>query len=249
MTELLTIPKNRPVPGIANFQWLQGKALQYIEDLSHKLWTDYNAHDPGINIIDVLSWAFSEAGYKLNFTTNDLLARLPANTKKDFYTAKEILTNNPTTILDLRKFVIDQPGLQNSWFYKHFYPLTDPLPTVCNDEFYIDPIENETLICAPAFYYKCQAGSTAYDVKFTNPLDYVAKRLNGLYDVVLQLEENEEFGDLNANVIEWIIKNGPDNFKLKIVFPVIQVQFPAWDFPIAEILNFTNLIGRVFAIM
>jgi hypothetical protein len=225
MAEPLTIAKQNQLPAILNYEWLHREGMEYIEALSREQWTDYNAHDPGITILDVLCWAVTEGGYKVSFNIQDLVARLPGDIKKDFYTAREILTVNPTTILDLRKYVIDQNGIQNGWLHKHYYNVTTTPPSV--DQ--------------PDFYYKCFGSTKAYNISLTNVANYTPKRLNGLYDILLQLEEHEEFGDLNSNVIPWVVTNGGDEYALKIVFPVVEVQFPAWDYPIASILDYTTL--------
>jgi hypothetical protein len=260
MDQKLTIPKTIKLTQASDFNWLRQEGVKYAEALSHKVWTDYNVHDPGITILEVLSWALTEGGYKLGFGMSDILAREPGKGKNDFYTAKKILTNNPTTILDLRKYCIDIDGIQNAWFYKHYYPLDDtpastcvydfPDPvtgsnTVCKykGEYYTDPDTNETLVCKPDFFYKCQPDSKDYDIKFTDAGGYLPKRLNGLYNVMLQLEEDEEFGDMNANVIPWIVSSGGTDYNLKIAFPVVEVQFPSWDYPIASILDYNNVTG------
>lgn len=245
MNEDMTIARTRKLPQVSDFNWLREEAMKYIEALGHKIWTDYNVHDPGITIIDVLCYAITECGYKLGFKTEDLLARVPGDIRKDFFTAKEILSNNPTTIIDLRKFVIDLPGLQNAWFYKHYYPFDSSSFPVCSNEYYTDPNTGEMLVCKPAFYFECQLPAKAYDVQFSDPGGYTPKYLNGLYNVVLQLEESEEFGDLNANVVPWVINDGGTEFRVKIVFPVVEVEFPAWDYPIEKILGFNNLSSTV----
>lgn len=237
----LTIARTIQLPEVSDYQWLREEILKYIEALGSRLWTDYNVHDPGITIADVLCYAITECGYKLGFSTADLLARVPGDNRKDFFTAREILSNNPTTILDLRKFVIDIPGIQNAWFYKHYYPFETGIVATCSNEYYTDPASGDLLVCKPAFYYECQQPSKAYDVQFDDPGGYLPKYINGLYNVVLQLEESEEFGDLNANVVAWEIEDGGTTFKLKIVFPVVEVAFPAWDYPIEQILSYNNL--------
>lgn len=268
MEESMTIAKINTPSNAADYFWLQREALRYIESLSKKVWTDYNVHDPGITIMEVLVWAFTEGGYKLDFDIKDLLARLPGDLRKDFYTAKQILTNNPTTIIDLRKYCIDIEGIQNTWFQKHYYPLDDSLAANCiydywdpvlltnmtcdyKGAFYVDPVTHETFVSQPDFYYKCFPNSKSYDVKFSDPGGFLPKRLNGLYNVVLALEEDEEFGDMNANVIPWTVTSAGTEYKLKIVFPIIEVEFPSWDYPIAKILDFgivtnvsiTNITG------
>lgn len=223
----MTISKKNERPPAVDYAWLFEKGREYIEALSSKVWTDYNVHDPGITILDVLCWALTECGYKLSFETKDILARLPDSAKKDFYTAAEILTNNPTTIIDLRKYIIDQEGLQNAWLYKHYYDATTTDP-------YLDE---------PEFYYQCIGDTKAYDVKFEAAVGYNAKYLNGLYNIVLQLEEDDEFGDLNANVIPWTVESGGVGFVVKVVFPVVEVAFPSWDYPIADILDYGVVTG------
>src|SRR4029079_15303601 len=146
MSDKLTIAKINKLAPAADYAWLQKEAVSYAEALSHKVWTDYNVHDPGITLIDILAWAQTEGAYKMAFEMNDLLARLQGSTKKDFYTAKEILTNNPTTIIDLRKYCIDITGIQNAWFYKHYYPLDDSLAATCIAD-YTDPVSGSLTTC------------------------------------------------------------------------------------------------------
>ena len=213
----LTIIKNRSLPEIMDYDWLRAKGIEYITQLSSKVWTDYNVHDPGITILEAICYNLTDCGYRSNFDMKDLLARLPDERKKDFYTAREILTCNPVTVLDLKKYIIDQDGVQNAWQYKYLLPagirlsqihvcmIIDPetgLNCLCRykGEYYIDPDTHETVVCAPSFFYLCDAHAKAYDISLNDPGGYTPMRLNGLYDVVLQLEENEEFGDLNSNV-------------------------------------------------
>ena len=92
-----------------------------IEDLCEKTWTDYNAHDPGITLLEAYCFALTELGYRMSFDMKDILAPRPgeANTGSDtFYGPERILPCNPITIADYRKLVADIAGVRNAWVEK-----------------------------------------------------------------------------------------------------------------------------------
>ncbi|OUL37364.1 hypothetical protein BV372_02930 [Nostoc sp. T09] len=122
MLEYLSISKRQPeFPDYLNFQVLRDIGITHLQALSGKLWTDYNLHDPGVTILEVLCYAVTDLGYRNNLDIQDLLALNPANRdsqENNFFTVDEILTCNPVTELDLRKRLIDIPGVRNAWLEK-----------------------------------------------------------------------------------------------------------------------------------
>lgn len=52
---------------------LQKKTLKRISELSSKVWTDYNAHDPGITISDYLNYALYDLYYRFQFPFENYL--------------------------------------------------------------------------------------------------------------------------------------------------------------------------------
>ena len=86
-------------------------AIAHIQALAGKLWTDYNAHDPGITILEVLGFVITDLGYRTNYKLKDILAQdLNASDFRDiknFYTACKILPNRPLNENDFRKLMID----------------------------------------------------------------------------------------------------------------------------------------------
>src|SRR5690606_20918248 len=84
---------------------------------SGKIWTDHNVHDPGITILEMLCYALMDLGYRTNLPVEDILTADPSNTEKDnnFFTPAQILGNNPLTIIDYRKLLIDIDGVRNAW--------------------------------------------------------------------------------------------------------------------------------------
>src|SRR5450432_474297 len=104
-------------PDYLDFAVLRSSSIEYLSSLTGKVWTDYNVHDPGITILEMLIYALLDLGYRTNLPVEDIFARNPADTSKDnnFFTPAQILTCNPVTITDFRKMLIDINGVKNAW--------------------------------------------------------------------------------------------------------------------------------------
>jgi len=105
----ISISKNIETGDQTDFHFLRRTGIQYIEKLGGKLWTDYNSHDPGITTLEVLSYAITDLGMRMNLNMEDILASEDVN--KDIHTqflkATEILPSRPLNELDYRKLFID----------------------------------------------------------------------------------------------------------------------------------------------
>ncbi|NJM23339.1 MAG: hypothetical protein HC907_34235 [Richelia sp. SM1_7_0] len=99
--------------------------------------------------------------YRLDFEMKDLLAPAPGEDRKQFFTAKEILTVNPLTINDYRKLLIDIDGVKNAW---------------------LEPIQNSK----PPIYYD----SILHTLTFQPSEITEEVNLNGLYRVMIEKEKN-----------------------------------------------------------
>jgi len=104
-------------PDYLNFDTLRSEAIAYLGNISGKIWTDYNVHDPGITILEALIYAMLDLGYRANLPAVDLFTRSPDDPSKDnnFFTPAQILSNNPLTITDFRKLLVDIEGVKNAW--------------------------------------------------------------------------------------------------------------------------------------
>ena len=111
------IPKKPKLPTAQDYFLLREKGIAYIEELGSATWTDYNAHDPGITILEALCYAMSELGYRIGFDIADILTEENGiiGFKQALFTARRILSNNPLTTNDFRKALIDLPGVRNGW--------------------------------------------------------------------------------------------------------------------------------------
>ena len=103
-----------------NFDFLRREGLKHIGALSGKIWTDHNVHDPGITILEVLCYALMDLGYRTKLPIQDLLAAPDGKTSNSYFTPAQILGNNPTTILDYRKLLIEIEGVRNAWLIPDF---------------------------------------------------------------------------------------------------------------------------------
>ena len=74
MTEFLTITNEPPEHPGMDFALLRKEGIEMIRKLAGKSWTDYNAHDPGITLLEILCYAMTDLSYRLDFPINDLLA-------------------------------------------------------------------------------------------------------------------------------------------------------------------------------
>src|SRR5579859_3665663 len=159
-----------------DFRQLRTSSIEYLSQLTGKIWTDYNAHDPGITILEMLCYAVLDLGYRNNFPVADILARAPGDTTKDdnFFTPGQILACNPLTILDYRKLLIDLDGIRNAW---------------------IEVDMNETNICRKG--QTPGGGTTPFPTvppapSLTVPPTPCLDFLNGLYNIYIELEDGAE---------------------------------------------------------
>ena len=113
-----SIPKNVETKDDLDYSFLRGKGLEYIEKLSGNLWTDYNTHDPGITMLEVLCYAITDLGMRMEMPIENILAPEDKTAQKisdQFFRATQILPSKPVTENDYRKLFIDIEGVKNCW--------------------------------------------------------------------------------------------------------------------------------------
>ncbi|WDD96734.1 hypothetical protein [Thalassomonas actiniarum] len=208
-----------------DYEYLRSKGIGYIQALAANQWTDHNIHDPGITLLEMLSYAITDLGYKTDYAIEDILAERsvtdtklatesglngenPAASQHSYFTPREILPCKALTINDWRKVIIDVPLIHNA----RLDLLRQSQPAIYRDE------ENSELSYTPP------AGST--DEEKT------ASRLNiqGLYQVKLEFENQGPLGDLNCWRYQFTL--APSNLK------TITLHFePAWPVFFENALN------------
>jgi hypothetical protein len=201
-----------------DYEYLRSEGLNYIEELGSDLWTDYNIHDPGITILEALCYAITELGYRSSFPMQDLLTdddgKIPSS--QTLYTAKTILSQGPLTRDDYRKLLIDIEGVHNAWIY------TDN--SCCGNA-----AGNSPIIEVP-IYADCKNSLITTQYKTPQPVI-----LSGLYKVLLDLEDDPQWGDLNSGEVEVLSPANP--------YPAgaasLSMLFAKWDEADPELFTLT----------
>ncbi|WP_462219726.1 hypothetical protein [Ferruginibacter sp.] len=179
MTENITISKTPPPFASMDFAVLRDIGIKHFEKMGSKLWTDYNLHDPGITIMEVLCYAITDLGYRTNFSIEDILASASNHAgEKQYFDALEILTCNPVTVNDFRKILIDLDGIKNAWLVKTTH---QEMPLVAENKLGQDWLTR----------FKNPTGDAD-----TDKLKEI--KLNGLYDVYIDLEDDVDPKDLDT---------------------------------------------------
>lgn len=118
MKQPQTIPRSGTTDLCSNYEELLRRGTQYCQQLGGDLWTDYNLHDPGVTILQQLCYAITDLSYRTDFRVVDLLEAAPQAPKPEqpLFTGDRILTCNPVTTADYRKFLYDSTkGVKNIW--------------------------------------------------------------------------------------------------------------------------------------
>ncbi len=163
----INIPKDVATQDDLDFYFLRRKGIEYISQLGGRLWTDYNSHDPGITILEMLSYAISDLGMRIDMPIENLLTsnNIDTGLEKQFFKPEEIFPTKPVTALDYRKLLIDIPGIKNCWLSKH----------------------------EKTVYLNCNKEILSYNIKDIEDESVDFKRefkLQGLYDITLEYDED-----------------------------------------------------------
>jgi hypothetical protein len=186
MQKTLSIPKTIKLLPSEDYHFLRQKGMEYIQALGSKIWTDYNIHDPGITTLELMCYAITDLAYRTGFDVKDIFAKYLTNEnelkKQAFFPAHEILVNNPLTINDYRKLLIDQIGVKNAWL----------IPRICNCQHEADDCGDDCN-CELVFFADHLNDNLTYNKLSTNE----KISIKGLYDVLLSLENDPIHGDIN----------------------------------------------------
>jgi hypothetical protein len=216
MEKFKIIQKSFKPAASQDYEFLRSEGLKHIENLASDIWTDYNAHDPGITILEALCYAITELGYRCGFDMTDLLHTEDGKlvNGQTLFTAKEILTINPLTVNDYRKLLVDIDGISNAW--------------MITDNFSTDERKNKHAVNEVEIFADCRTDALTLKPNL-NPLF-----LSGLYRVLLDLDFDNHFGDLNNGKI---IAENPSSTNFHEGEFVFQVNLPSWknaDFDFAK---------------
>jgi hypothetical protein len=145
MLSEITLPKKKTAEAAFDNQQLYAIGLEHVQRLASRIWTDYNLHDPGITILELLCYALTDLSYRASFPIEDLLAsehNNVVNMKEQFFTTRRILPNRPLTVSDYRKLLIGElKVVKNAWlrpaalsYYVNTFDESDPTKRLSDDK-------------------------------------------------------------------------------------------------------------------
>ncbi|WP_340112886.1 hypothetical protein [Maribellus mangrovi] len=165
LNEHITIPKKVATGDDLDYAFLRQKGQEYIEKLAGNIWTDYNEHDPGITILEMLSYAITDLGARISMPLENILTPSgPGSLNDQFFDAKQILPSKPITEDDYRKLFIDIDGVKNCWLQKF----------------------------EKTVHVDCKNDLLSYDPKDFEALDKEEQKqfiINGLYKIIVDYDE------------------------------------------------------------
>jgi hypothetical protein len=110
------LDRNKIVETSLDFNTLRKEGIKIIQELTGSFWTDFNAHDPGVTILEQLCYALTELSFRTDYDIEQLLFR-EGKSDLPFFKPEEILTNNPLSVNDFRKLFLDNIAeIKNIWF-------------------------------------------------------------------------------------------------------------------------------------
>jgi len=138
MRDPLTISRVSVKENEAAFAALKAKGVALAQQLSGNVWSDYNAHDPGITILEQLCYAITELTFHADFDVADLLLNddgVLDYRAQSLHRPEEIFPCRATTITDLRKVLLDEvKEIDNVWL------------SVASAELTAEPVDEQTIL-------------------------------------------------------------------------------------------------------
>jgi hypothetical protein len=118
--ESITIPKKKKGSSDEfSFENLYRQGLEYAQQLSGKIWTDYNLHDPGVTILEQLCFALTDMLYRTEYSVPDLLTSPDGQldyAALSLHAPKEIFPSRPVTADDYRRILFSEIlEIDNVW--------------------------------------------------------------------------------------------------------------------------------------
>jgi len=179
----IKIPKKIETKDNLDFQFLRKKGVEYIEGLSNKLWTDYNSHDPGITTLEVLSYAITDLGMRMDLNMEDILASNIEEKKlhKQFIKASDVLPSRPVNELDYRKLFMDIDIYEEDKI-KISRPINNCWLSVYEEKIHVD----------------CKTGNLDFDEEALEAEKTDSFQVKGLYKIFIDFKKGLEDCDKTA---------------------------------------------------
>ncbi|MEP0961916.1 MAG: hypothetical protein ABJQ70_01590 [Roseobacter sp.] len=147
----------KTVDPLSDFDDLRRVAIEYSQQASGEIWTDYNIHDPGVTLLEQTCFALSQIAYQVGLPTRDLLT----NPRGHFcaqdlalFKPRKVLSTNPVTRDDLAAWFCACPQIESvaiapagSDRPNHYDITVVPSDDTCTPEHIRDVFETARPLC------------------------------------------------------------------------------------------------------
>lgn len=196
-----------PLPLSQDFRQLKEKGRAFLQAHMNYDWTNLNASDPGITILDQLCYALTELGYCNDFPVKDILTNRDGGLQIDneFYLPEDILTTAPYSVNDYRKYLIDGvQGVTNAVILQAMQG-TAWVPQTYQVYLQVDnSIADTSIACKAAFAYLNYARNAGELFLLPQPLTPYALSLQGTIDIANAAQVETILAQVNTAVRNYI---------------------------------------------
>lgn len=102
-----------------DFEGLRSSGIDVLQALSSANWTDYNAHDPGVTLLEMLCYGLTDLVYRTDFDVADYLTGPTGQIdfeQQALFPPERIFPGAPVTEVDFCKLIYDQlPQVDDVW--------------------------------------------------------------------------------------------------------------------------------------
>ncbi|MFZ6658105.1 hypothetical protein [Undibacterium sp. TJN19] len=106
-------------PDGLDFDGFRRQGVELLQALSGHQWTDYNLHDPGVTLLELLCYGLTDLAYRSGFSVADYLTLESGNIdfeRQALYRPQDILPVRPVTAVDYCKLIYDSiPEIDDIW--------------------------------------------------------------------------------------------------------------------------------------
>ncbi|MDO4726366.1 MAG: hypothetical protein Q4A56_03985 [Porphyromonadaceae bacterium] len=200
---------NRPV---LDPDALRAAGLERIRQLSGNIWSDHNATDPGITMLEAVSFSILDLGYRTTFDIRDLLTepnKSNPSYEYSFHEPYSILPSAPLTINDYRKLILENiEGIKNVW-------LKDTKKKIIVPEAIVKAYNIEKTIEVKGFYdVFIDVNSVDNAEKIVNEVSNLLHKNRNICEDFNTIDENKILKHLPVGIEADIEVNPDENYSL-----------------------------------
>lgn len=115
----VTISRDSIKDNEAGFSELKLRGIHLAQEISGNIWSDYNAHDPGVTILEQLCYAITDLVFRADVDVTGFLADNESvidYSGQSLHFPEEIFPCRPATVTDFRKVLLDEvKEIDNIW--------------------------------------------------------------------------------------------------------------------------------------